>query len=171
LARLVPAGLPALATSALDGRLLLFTLIVSVAAGLAFSIVPAVQASRASVGEILQHAGRSSIGTPGSRTRDALVVLQISSALMLLMAAGLLLRTLANVRSLELGFRPDHLLTLETPLPQQKYRDGAARAAFFDRGVARVNALPGVVSSAYGSMLPFMSQGNTIWYQIQGREH
>src|SRR6185295_5973650 len=98
--------------------------------------------------------------------RDALVVLQVAAALVLLAGAGLMLRTMANLRAIELGFRPDHLLTLRTTLPQSKYREPAQRLSFYERVIAAVRAIPGVESAAYGSMLPFLSAGNTTWFGI-----
>src|SRR5262249_54445127 len=83
--------------------------------------------------------------------------------------AGLMLRTLANLHAIDLGFRPDHLLTLRTTLPQAKYSDKTTRLAFYDRVIADVRALPGVVEAGYGQTLPFMSPGNTSWFGIEGR--
>ena len=95
------------------------------------------------------------------------MVVQVAAALVLLVAAGLMLRTLANLRAIDVGFRPDHLLTLRTTLPPLKYRDALARSAFYERVLDRVRALPGVTAAAYGSTLPFQTQGNTIWYDVE----
>jgi predicted permease len=142
---------------------------VSIATGVLFSVVPAMQAARASLRDAMQQGARSSVGGRGRVTRDALVVLQIATALVLLVGAGLMLRTLANLHAIDLGFRADHLLTLRTTLPQTKYRDGAARLAFYDRVIAEARAVPGVTAAAYGSTLPFQSAGNTFGYGIEGR--
>ena len=168
--RLIPIGLPDFSPSVVNARLLLFTLVVSIVTGVAFSAVPAAQAARASMADALQHAGRGGVGGRHRVTRDALVVLQVAVALVLLVAAGLMLRTLANLRGIETGFRADHLLTMRTTLPQQKYRDGAERFAFFEQVLDRVRALPGIERAAYGSLLPFLSQGNTIAYRVEGVE-
>ena len=79
-----------------------------------------------------------------------------------------MLRTLANLRAIDIGFRPDHLLAVRTILPTTRYATGAARQAFYDRVVEQTRALPGVESAAYASMLPFQSIGNTTWFQIEG---
>jgi putative ABC transport system permease protein len=92
----------------------------------------------------------------------------VAAALVLLTGAGLMLRTMANLRALELGFRPDHLLTLRTTLPQPKYREPAQRLSFYDRVIADVRALPGVDGAAYASVLPFLSPGNTLWFAVDG---
>jgi putative ABC transport system permease protein len=168
-ARLVPIGLSTFSGSILDARLLAFTLLVSLATGVAFSIVPAAHAARASLTDALQQASRSSVGVRSRFTRDGLVVLQVAAALVLLVAAGLMLRTLANLRAIEIGFRSDHLLTMRTTLPIKKYATGQARFAFYERVLERVRALPGVERAAYGFTLPFQQQGNTISYEIEGR--
>jgi predicted permease len=133
-----------------------------------FSIVPAVHAARASLNDALQQGGRSGAG--GSTvTRDVLVVAQVAAALVLLVGAGLMIRTLANLQAADLGFRPAGLLTMRTTLPQSKYPDETARLAFYDTVLRRVNALPGVERAAYVSILPFMSQGNTTGFAIENQ--
>ena len=106
----------------LDIRLLAFTARRVDFDGMVFGLVPALQAARASLRDALQQDARATVGGRGF-TRDALVVLQVAAALVLLAGAGLMLRTMANLRAIELGFRPDHLLTLRTTLPQSKYRE------------------------------------------------
>src|SRR5262249_28717059 len=86
----------------------------------------------------------------------------------LLAAAGLMLRTMANLRAIDIGFRPDHVLTLRTTLPALKYKDLTQRSAFFQRVIDEVRVLPGVQSVGYGSTLPFTSAGNTRWFSIEG---
>ena len=164
---LVPKGL-AEPAAALDLRLLLFAAVVSVATGLAFSAVPALQAARASVRDALQHTTRSSTGASG-RTRDALVVCQVAAALALLVTSGLLLRTLASITSVDVGFRTDHLLALLTPLPETRYADSQKRVAFYDRAVAEARRVPGVKDAAYASQLPFTSAGDSNGFSLEGR--
>jgi predicted permease len=147
---------------------LAFTFVISIATGLLFSVVPALQAARASLHDALQQHARSMAGVRGRLTRDVLVVLQVAAALVLLVAAGLMLRTLANLRAIDLGFRSAHLLTMETTLPRERY-DAVRRLAFYDRVLASVRALPGVERAAYVSLLPFLSQGNTAAFGIEGR--
>ena len=168
MAQLTPRGFPPQTTSVLDLRLLAFAFVVSVATGVVFGLVPALQAARASLRDAIQQGARASVGGRARLTRDALVVLQVAAALVLLTGAGLMLRTMANLRALELGFRPDHLLTLRTTLPQPKYREPAQRLSFYDRVIADVRALPGVDGAAYASVLPFLSPGNTLWFAIDG---
>jgi putative ABC transport system permease protein len=169
MAQLTPRGFPAQPVSVLDLRLLAFALGLSMLTGVAFSLVPALQAARASLRDAMQQNARSAVGGSGRLTRDALVVLQVAAALVLLAGAGLMLRTLANLRALDLGFRSERLLTMRTTLPQTRYADPVKRLAFYDRVVADVRALPGVEAAAFASNLPFMTAGNTNGFAIEGR--
>jgi putative ABC transport system permease protein len=167
---LVPLGLPPTAKPAIDARLLLFTFAVSLATGVIFSLIPALEASRASVNDALKQGGRSGADTRGNRTRDALVALEVASALVLLTGAGLMIETMAKLRSIDLGFRPDHLLTLRTP-QGSLYDDSVKALQFQQRVLDRVRALPGVEAAAYASTLPFQSIGNTQGYRMEDVEN
>jgi putative ABC transport system permease protein len=168
LARLVPTGLPNTAKPSLDARLLLFTLAISLLTGLIFSVIPAIQAARASVNDALKQGGRSGADTRGRNTRDALVVLEVAAALVLLTGAGLMIQTMARLRAIDLGFHSDHLLTMRTALGP-KGKDPVKSIDYLDRVLAQVSVLPGVESAAFGSTLPFQSIGNTRGYQIEGQ--
>ncbi len=170
LATLVPAALPASAAPGVDARVLLFALGISVLTGVGFSIVPAWQASRVTMNDALKQGGRGGIGGAAAGTRDALVILEVAAALVLMVGAGLMLQTVARLRAIDIGFRPDHLLTLRTTLPRSKYQDPTARTGFYHRVLQGVRALPGVQSAGYTSNPPFRSQGNTQGYRIEGRE-
>lgn len=106
LAGLIPPTFPGISPEGLDLSLLAFTLGLSMAAGFVFSIVPAVQAARASLHDALQQGGRSAVGGGRAITRDALVVAQVAAALVLLVAAGLMVRTLMNWAPPILDFVP-----------------------------------------------------------------
>ena len=168
LAQMAPRGFPSATSSIIDRRVLVFTLAVSAATGLFFSVVPALQAARASLRDTLQQQSRGGGGGRSGLTRDALVVAQVAVALVLLVGAGLMLRTLANLRALEIGFHSDHLLTLRTTLPASRYDTPAKRVDFFDRVVGQVAALPNVRHAGYGSTVPFTETGNSTWFQIEG---
>ena len=169
LTKLAPVGFGNTGDLGLDPPVLAFAVALSLLTGVVFSIVPAIQVSSTSLNDALRQGGRSGVGGRRAATRDALVVAEVAIALVLLVGAGLMLRTLSRLRSIDVGFRPDHLLTLRTTLPRQKYQDPARRIAFFDRVLAGVNALPGVESSAYNSTLPFVETGNTQGYEVEGR--
>jgi putative ABC transport system permease protein len=170
LTAMVPTALPATATPAVDFRVLAFTLVMSVGTALAFSLVPAWQASRVELNDALKQGGRGGIGTRSGVLRDALVVLEVAAALVLLVGAGLMLKTMSKLRAVDIGFQPDHLLTMRTSLPRARYREPARRIEFYHRVLDGVRALPGVKSAAYASTLPFRSAGNTQGYIVEGRE-
>ncbi len=167
LARLVPTGLPTTAKPALDSTLLLFTLGLSLLTGLIFSVIPAIQAARASVNDALKQGGRSGADTRGRNTRDALVVIEVAAALVLLTGAGLMIQTMAKLRAIDLGFRSDHLLTLHTPFGA-KYGDMVSATGYIRRVLDQVRAIPGVENAAFTSTLPFQSIGNTRGFKIDG---
>ena len=167
LAEMVPIGLFPLEVRVFDPRLMAVTLLIAFVTALVFSLGPAFHASRASLTENLQKAGRSRMSS--SRwSREALVVSQIAVAVVLLVGTGLLLRTFANLRGTEIGFRPEGLLTIRTSLAVARYSKHADRVAFFDRVIAGVASLPGVQSAAYVSIPPFGSIGNTAGFLIEG---
>jgi predicted permease len=169
-ATLTPIGVAA-STTTVDLRLLLFTCALAIATGLVFSMAPALQAGRASLQTALQQQSRSAVAPAGRLTRDALVVLQIAAAVVLLVATGLMIRTLVNLRAIDIGFKADRLLTMRTSLPRPKYADPQKRLAFYERVIERVKALPGVERTAYASNLPFTTQGNTTWFGIEDRKN
>ena len=156
-------------TSALDVRLLAFTFALALATGLLFSIAPALHAGRTSLQQALQQQARSAVGAGSRFTRDGLVVLQIAAAVVLLVATGLMIRTLVNLRAIDIGFEPDRLLTMRTTLPRPKYAEPQKRLAFYQRVLAGVGALPGVERAAFTSDVPFSSRGNTTSFNIEGR--
>jgi predicted permease len=168
--RIVPEGLQGLDVSVFDWRLLAFAFVLSIVTGVLFSLGPAVQAAHASTAEVLQQHARGSVSGATRRFRDGLVVLQVAATLVLLVGAGLMLRTLANLNAITLGFEPNNLLTMQVVLPQPKYGEPAKRMAFFDRVAAEVRSLPGVRGAAFASMLPFQSAGNTRYFAVEGRQ-
>jgi putative ABC transport system permease protein len=167
LANLVPQGLPVSAQPQIDPQVLLFALALSLLTGLLFSIVPAFQAARASMVDALKQGGRSGPDVRSRTTRDALVVIEVAAALVLLTGAGLMIQTMARLRNIDLGFRSDHLLTLRTALGP-KYRDNVKALDYQRRVLEQTSALPRVEAAAFGSTLPFQSIGNTQGYQIEG---
>ena len=168
LARLVPTGLPTTATPALDSTLLLFTLGLSLLTGLIFSVIPAIQAARASVNDALKQGGRSGADTRGRNTRDALVVLEVAAALVLLTGAGLMIQTMMKLRAIDIGFRSDHLLTMRIPLGP-KAKDPVKGIDYLNRVLDQIGALPGVEAAASASTLPFESIGNTRGFMVDDR--
>jgi predicted permease len=164
---LVPISMSASVAPQLDGRILGFALVLSLVTGVVFTIVPAVLAGRVSLMEATRHGGRTSTGG-SSRSRAALVTLQVAVTFVLLVAAGLMLRSLSNLRAFDIGFQSDGLLTMRTALPVPKYADALRRQQFYDAVLEQVRALPGVAGAGFASTLPFTSQGNTAGVRVEG---
>src|SRR5262249_6314194 len=130
---------------------------------------PARQAARTDVNDALRHGARGAAGGGGTgRLRSALVVAQIAAALALLVGAGLLGRTLYNLRYASLRLRPDKLLTVRTVPPSRRYAEAARRTAFYGAVLERVERLPGVVSAGYTTSIPLEWKGGTSAFLPEG---
>ena len=167
--RIVPIGLQAFSVSLMDWRVLAFAGALSIATGVVFSLAPALQTAHASTADVLQQHARGNTGGRSRTFRDGLVVLQVAATLVLLVAAGLMLRTLANLNAVDRGFDADNVLTMVVPL-MPKYAEPSKRPAFYESILDGVRALPGVRAAAFGSLLPFQSAGNTRFFSIEGRQ-
>ncbi len=153
----------------LDGRVLGFTLLVSLLIGLVFGIVPALQASKADLNEALRHGGsRAGFGSGNRWLRGGLIVAEMALALALLAGAGLMIRTLWNLRQQYGSLNPEKLLTVRTSLPEKKYEEHAKRVAFYDQVLARVEALPGVTAAGYSTSVPLAWKGGSTGITIEG---
>ena len=158
---LLPETLPRIREIGLDGQVVLFAIVLSVLTGIVCGMAPAFAALRTSVNETLKEAGRT--GTAGgghARLRSVLVVGEIAIALVLLAASGLLLRSFEKMRAVDLGFRPDHVLTASYSLPQKQYATQAAVDEFNHELLRRLQQLPGVQFAGLTSFLP-PSGGNS----------
>ncbi|HEX8145946.1 MAG TPA: ABC transporter permease [Pyrinomonadaceae bacterium] len=145
---------PLLAGVRVDYGVLAFTGVVSVLAGVAFGLAPALHVSSPDLNETLKAGGRSGDGGRGGRLRSALVVAEMALALVLLAGAGLLVKSVARLRAVDAGFDTANLLTMNLPLPSSRYPNGAAQAAFYERLTRQVEQLPGVEAAAFTSVLP-----------------
>ena len=152
---LVPAQLQMMGVQAgLNARVLLWSLGLTTVAGVLVSILPALQATRTDPHETLKSDGRAGAGRAGARLRQALVVAEIALSVVLLLAAGLLVRSFLNIQRVDPGFDARDVLTMRLTLPQEKYRSGEAITAFFEELTRRVQAVPGVRSAAMASQFP-----------------
>jgi putative ABC transport system permease protein len=156
-----PAALPRSSEIAIDARVLAFSLAVSLAAGLFFGLFPALHSFRANLSGLLKSGGRSAGGRVGRRARNLLVVSEMALALVLLVGAGLLVRSFVGLQSVDPGFDPGGVLTAEVTPLQAKYPQGKQRAAFYRALLERVAALPGVESAAATHRLPL--NGNSAF--------
>lgn len=146
---------PGLAAGATDLRVLAFALVAVIATTFFFGLAPALQNARPNVTETLKEGGRGALQGPHSRRfRSALVVSEIALAMVLLVGAGLMVRTLAGLSRLNLGFNPTNVLTLRVPLSGERYKEPQVRAEFWEHVVSAVESLPGVEAASVSRGLP-----------------
>jgi len=154
LLRLSPADLPHVEEVSINGWVLLFTLSLTVLTGMIFGLAPALQSSKTNLTSSLKEGGRSVAGGAGRRLRNAIVVGEIALSLVLLIGAGLVMRSFWHLLKVDPGFDPHHILTMDLSLPESKYPEGPTRVNFYHQLLEKVRALPGVESAAAISHLP-----------------
>ncbi|MGH9849262.1 MAG: ADOP family duplicated permease [Blastocatellia bacterium] len=137
-----PRGIPRQEEVSVDGRVLVFALVTSLLTGALFGLLPAGKISQSDPHEVLKEGGRNEASAGMHRARGALVVVEVALALVLLVGAGLLIRSFLRVQAVELGFKPERALTLKLDLPDSKNR--AQKVAFYQQAFERLAALPGV---------------------------
>jgi putative ABC transport system permease protein len=151
-AALPPFVIPSEAVIELNGPVLAFTLGVAVLTALIFGLAPALQSSRRDLSNPLRDSGKGLTGGfRGRRLRDAVVVVEVALSLTLLIGAGLLMRSFAALRDIDLGFRADHVFQTFVNLPTDRYKTPEQVAGFYRPLLARLKALPGVVDAATSS--------------------
>ena len=168
-----PAGIPGLGEAGIDATVLAFALAASVGAGVLFGTVPALQASRFDLVRALNE-GAAQMGggfrfRRGNRTRSVLVVAEVALALMLLVGAGLLVRSFVTLATVDPGFDPTNVLTVELNLPRPQYSDLTAANALFDQVLERTAGRPGVEAVGLVSSLPLTPGESLIGFRIQGQ--
>ncbi len=169
LRELVPLTLAAKTTLHLDGPVLLFATAVAAGAGILFGMAPSLEVVGVTISETLKQGGRGGASSRGNRMRSTLVVAQVSVSVILLIGTGLMLQTLWRLHQVDPGFRPDHVLCLRTSLSDTKYRQLKDRAEFYQRALAGVNAIPGVISAGYTTYLPLTNRGGTSEFIMEGK--
>ncbi len=164
-----PDNLPRLTEIGVDGGVLAFTLGISVLTGLIFGLVPAWTAARGGIGNALKESGRSATaGSARQRLRSTFVVVEFAVALVLLVGAGLLIKTFWKLRSVEPGFNPDQLITMRVELPETRYQDVPSQTRFRKQALAGMNSLPGV-QAAMISELPLSGDALDHNFVIENR--
>src|SRR5436305_2415676 len=158
----------------IDWPVLLFTLLASIAAGILAGFVPAISSSNQITDVLKQATGQTTASSSRQRMRAALVVAQVTVSFMLLVGAGLMLRSIANLQRVDPGFRVDHLLTLRMSANFSKYTTNQAFEQLADNILRRVSTVGGVQSAAIASNYPFSKQGiisgpGNTGIQIEGR--
>jgi len=168
LVSVAPRDIPRLDEIGLDGRVLGFTLLLSLLTVVLFGLVPAWQSARVNLNEALKESGRGA--TRGHGLRGALVVAEIALTLVLLAGSGLLLRSLIRMQNVDLGFNHENLLTMRVSLLDSKYAERRQIADYYEQLLSRVEKLPGVESAAITSSPPMIRMGNFLSpFEIEGQ--
>ena len=164
-----PGRVPRLDEVAIDGRVLAFTLLISLLTGVIFGLIPALQVFKADFVDALKEGSKGSAGAVRQLARRTLVVFEVAVALVVLVGAGLMMRSYRLLQRVDPGFRTEHLLTLELYLPAAKYPQPQQQAAFFEQLLARLKTLPGVRSAGAVNAVPL---GVVQWIgevEVEGR--
>jgi putative ABC transport system permease protein len=166
----VPEDLPRMSDVSLDGRVLAFSAVITLLTGLIFGLIPALQTSKPNLNETMKEGGRGS--TEGGRhqfIRNTLVVLEVASALVLLVGAGLMIKSFMRLQQVDIGFNPDKALAVSVPLPQTKYSKEDQQVAFFQQLLEKVRTLPGVETVGATSGVPLSREDFVLGFKIQGQ--
>src|SRR4051812_11815719 len=170
LVALSPANLLGAGQIGVDLPVLAFTLAVTFLTGIVFGLAPALEASRVNLSESMKESSLGNAGSPrGRRVRDVLIVAEVGLALVLLVGAGLMVRSFLRLEAVNPGFKAANLLTMRVALPASKYPDDAKVLAFFRQALANLRTLPGVSSASAVSALPFAGLGAATAFTIEGR--
>ena len=169
LVSLKPANLPRLAEIGINHTVFLFTLAVSVVTGLLFGVVPALQVSKLDLNEGLKESSRGGSDSPRRhRMRALLVVSEVALSLVLLVGAGLMIRSFSRLLAVDPGFKADHVLTAFVSLPVSKYQKWQEQTAFFDRLLERLRNIPGVSAAGAVTDIPLYG-GSSTGFDVEGR--
>ncbi|HKX26953.1 MAG TPA: ABC transporter permease [Blastocatellia bacterium] len=168
--RFLPEAWQRMGEVRLDLKVFGFTMGLAVLTGLLFGLAPALGATKVDLHEALKDGARTvSSGRSNRRSRSALIVLEVALALALLAGSGLLLKSFANLRHVELGFNPDRVLTMSLRLPRSRFRDPEQHVNFFRQTLANLKQLPGVQSAGICFSLLMTGNGATDQVIVEGR--
>jgi putative ABC transport system permease protein len=165
---LAVGSIPRLDDIVIDGRVLAFTMLLCLATGAVFGIVPAWHASRTNVSEVMKEGGRGSSGAGGRWVRNGLVIVEVALSLVLLVGAALLLRSFDRLTRVDPGFSPERVLTFRVSLPPASYKEDTQRSGFFDRLLERLRATPQVQSAGLVQSLPIRGD-YVLSFTVRGR--
>ena len=161
-------SIPRAAGISIDGVVLTFAFAVSVVTGLLFGLIPALQASRSTIGSVLKEGGRSSTAASGRWLRNGLLIGEVAMSIVLLVLSALLLRSFARLTNVDPGFRPESVLAFRVALPNVSYPQDQHRIAFFDRLLERMDSLPQVMATGLTNTLP-MRGDYVLSFAVKGR--
>ncbi|HJQ33856.1 MAG TPA: ABC transporter permease [Pyrinomonadaceae bacterium] len=169
LLKLDDTQIPRAAEVGLDSNVLLFTLGISILTGVIFGLAPAFQTSNVNLHDTLKEGGRSGRSALSGSVRNVLVAVEIAFAVVLLVGAGLLIRSFMRLQQVDPGFQPRGVLAMLVSLPPNKYSDQARRATFDRQLLEQLRALPGVKSAATNTSLPMSGWNQSGSFRIEGR--
>ncbi len=165
---MVPNALPRQMEIGINGQVLAFALGLAALTPLIFGLLPAIHASRPDVRALLDAGGRQGSGAPAQRVRTALVIAEMGFAMVLLVGAGLLIRSFGNLLDESPGFRPDHAIVAGVTLPDDQYAEGEPRERFFAELLQRVGAIPQVTAAGIAMPMPMINDYNS-GFEIEGQ--
>jgi putative ABC transport system permease protein len=165
-----PIELPRAAAIGIDGWVLAFSALLSVVTGSLFGLLPALNTTPLSLSHALASDTRSSVGASSRRARQTLVIVDLAVALVLLVGAGLMLKSVGRLVSVDPGFNTERVLTAQFSLVGEAYREDSAVYAFIERALDRVRALPGVEAAAAAGQIPMGGNGDRYGVHIEGLE-
>jgi putative ABC transport system permease protein len=168
LLRAAATSLPPVADIRIDTHVLFFTALVSIFAGVVFGIVPAIHLRLVDLRSVLNETERGAVGKQVKSLRSVLVISEVSLALLLMIGAGLFVRSLGRLGDVSLGFSDDHILLADLPVPPQAPNTSARTADFYENTLRRLRSLPGVNSAAAASFLPASGPGSILHFNIYG---
>jgi putative ABC transport system permease protein len=156
----------------IDSRVLLFTLVVSILTSIVFGLIPSLQVGKTDVQATLKEGGNTiSAGLGGGWLRHTLVVVEVAAAVVLLIGAGLMIRSILRIREVEPGLKPQNLLTAKLSLPRERYTDAESAIRFYQQVLQRLSNLPGVQSAGLISHLPIEEQGYNGNISVAGKTY
>src|SRR5688572_30468439 len=166
---LTPDNIPRLNEVGVDARVFGFTLAVSLVTGVFFGLIPAIHASKPDLNEALKEGSRGAVGSSaGKRTRSVLVAVEVALSLVLLIGAGLMIKSFARLQQMNLGFNPEKVLAVTLTLSNSRYPEERQQAAFFQETLNRLQSLPGVQSAGATTALPLTLELSGSDFRIEG---
>src|SRR6185369_994155 len=152
----------------IDGQVLAFMIGISVVTSVLFGLAPSLRLSKPNLTESLSEAGARSGGGRRQGMRNALVVVEVALSLILLIGAGLMIKSFRRLQSIDPGFNPKNVLSFEVVMPETKYRDAGVRKEFLRRAVERLSSLPGVEAVGTSTDLPIRN-GLSARFTVDGQ--
>jgi putative ABC transport system permease protein len=168
--RLPVQGIPRIEEVSVNTTVLIFTVAVTVITGLLFGLVPALRAYRLGLGAGMRDGLRGSVGPSSRRLNSALVAAQFALCVVLLIGAGLLLKSFQRMNEVDPGFRPESVLTMRISLPAREYTEAQQVINFYEGLLGRVRALPGIEAAGINDITPFSGMNNADGYIVEGHD-